>query len=220
MRPPIEPSWNHVLATEFEKSYFVTLAKKVQTAYQTSVVYPPVSLLFAALTHCPLPAVTVVILGQDPYHGPNQAHGLAFSVPDGVVVPPSLRNIYKEISADIGTPIPHTGNLTRLAEQGVLLLNSTLSVTSGHAASHKNWGWEQFTDVIIHTVSEKREHVVFLLWGASAIAKRSLIDEKKHVVLTASHPSPLSVYRGFSGCKHFSQANMYLTKHGQSPITW
>lgn len=216
----IEADWQTALATEWSKPYFVALTKKVQSAYDMSDVFPPSPQLFAAFTHCPLPTVKVVILGQDPYHGPGQAHGLAFSVPDGVVIPPSLRNIYKEITSDTGIPAPLSGNLTRLANQGVLLLNSTLTVAAGDPLSHSAWGWQEFTDAVIQTVSNEREHVVFLLWGAFAISKRSLINEQKHVVLTAPHPSPLSAHRGFLGCTHFSQTNASLTEHGQSPITW
>jgi uracil-DNA glycosylase len=220
MRPPTEPSWNQTLTTEFEKPYFVTLIQNVETAYQTSVIYPPVHELFAAFTQCPLPTVKVVILGQDPYHGPRQAHGLAFSVPDGVSVPPSLRNIYKEITNDLGIPAPTSGNLIRFAQQGVLLLNSSLSVAAGQPLSHQDWGWEEFTDAIIQAISRERTNVVFLLWGTFAISKRVLINEQKHLVLTAPHPSPLSAHRGFFGCRHFSQTNAYLTEHGQSAIVW
>ena len=220
MHVHIEDTWKHALAAEFEKPYFVALAKLVHEAYETNTVYPPPRELFAAFAHCPLPNVKVVILGQDPYHGPDQANGLAFSVHDTVPIPPSLRNIYKEIASDIGTPAPASGDLTRWADQGVLLLNSSLSVEAGKPASHTDFGWETFTDDVINTISLKRKHVVFLLWGAFAISKRHLINEQKHLVLTAPHPSPLSAHRGFLGCKHFSHTNRYLITHGESPIIW
>jgi uracil-DNA glycosylase len=183
-------------------------------------VYPTEENIFAALNLCPLGKVKVVILGQDPYHGPDQAHGLAFSVPDDIAIPPSLQNIYKEIATDIGIPIPLSGNLTKWAEQGVLLLNSTLTVAAGKPLSHAKYGWEQFTDAVITLVSEKHDNVVFLLWGSFAVSKRPLIDEGKHLVLTAPHPSPLSAYRGFFGCRHFSQCNDYLLAHHKQPIRW
>lgn len=216
----IETIWKKVLAAEFEKPYFVALTTRVQAAYQTGTVFPPASDLFAAFAHCPLSRVKVVILGQDPYHGPNQANGLAFSVREGVKIPPSLKNIYKELASDIGNVQPHSGDLTHWAEQGVLLLNSSLTVAAGVAASHSRWGWEQFTDAVIKTVSTERDHVVFLLWGAFAISKRTLIDEAKHLVLTSAHPSPLSAYRGFLGSKPFSTANAYLIATEQTPINW
>lgn len=220
MHVQIEDSWKWALAAEFEKPYFVALAEKVRVAYLSGVVFPPPKELFAAFAHCPLPTVKVVILGQDPYHGHGQANGLAFSVHESVPIPPSLRNIYKEIASDIGTPTPPSGDLTRWADQGVLLLNSSLSVAAGAAASHTGFGWETFTDNVINVISNKRKHVVFLLWGAFAISKRHLINEQKHLVLTAPHPSPLSAHRGFLGCKHFSKTNTYLQKTDQQPITW
>ncbi len=220
MHVHIEDSWKRALMAEFEKPYFVALAEKVRTAYQSTEVFPPAKELFAAFDHCPLPQVKVVILGQDPYHGRGQANGLAFSVRETVPIPPSLRNIYKEIQSDIGTPAPQSGNLARLADQGVLLLNSSLSVTAGTAASHAGWGWETFTDDVINVISNKRKHVVFLLWGAFAISKRHLVNEQKHLVLTAPHPSPLSAHRGFFGCKHFSKTNTYLKKTEQTEIVW
>jgi uracil-DNA glycosylase len=220
MNVAIEPSWKAALAPEFAKDYFITLREAVRQAYLTDTVYPPPKLLFHAFEQCPLPAVRVVILGQDPYHGPGQAHGLSFSVPKGVRIPPSLQNIYKEIAADVGTNAPADGNLERWAQQGVLLLNSTLTVRAGNAASHQKLGWEHFTDAVISTVSEQRSHVVFLLWGSFAGSKRVLIDETKHLVLTAPHPSPLSAHRGFFGCRHFSQTNQYLCDTGQTPIVW
>ena len=220
MHVALEQSWKNSLTTEFEKPYFNTLAARVKAAFLEGVVYPPPRELFAAFDHCPLPNVKVVILGQDPYHGVGQANGLAFSVHEGVTIPPSLRNIYKEILSDIGTPSHTTGDLTPWANQGVLLLNTSLSVAAGTPASHSNWGWEEFTDSVINVISNKRKHVVFLLWGAHAISKRHLINEQKHLVLTAPHPSPLSAHRGFLGCKHFSHTNRYLLTHGETPIIW
>lgn len=216
----IEPTWKTALATEFAEPYFMTLRERVRLAYQTEPTFPPPQDVFRAFTLTPLPRVSVVILGQDPYHGPGQAHGLAFSVKSGVAIPPSLQNIYKEIRSDIGTLVHDTGDLSAWAEQGVLLLNSTLTVRAGNAGAHQGWGWETFTDAVIKTISTEREQVVFLLWGNYAINKRFLIDETKHLVLTAPHPSPLSAHRGFLGCRHFSQTNVYLTKVGKSPILW
>jgi len=208
------------LATEFNKAYFLKLTKYVDNAYLEHAVFPPEKQIFSAFNHCPLPKVSVVILGQDPYHGPKQAHGLAFSVPEGIPVPPSLKNIYKEIESDIGCKTLTSGNLLPWAAQGVLLLNSTLTVTAGIASSHQSLGWETFTDAVIATISEKHEHVVFMLWGTYAQSKRQLIDETKHLILIAPHPSPLSAYRGFFGCKHFSQTNTYLQKQGKKAINW
>ncbi len=216
----LESSWKNLLQFELEKEYVTSLTVFVDTAYTLHDIYPAQQKIFNAFTLCPFPQVRVVILGQDPYHGPNQAHGLAFSVPDGVPIPPSLRNIYKEIKSDIGTTPSSSGNLERLATQGVLLLNSTLTVEAGKPGSHQKKGWEQFTDVVIEKISKEKTNVVFLLWGAYAESKRVLIDESNHLVLTATHPSPLSAYRGFFGCKHFSQTNKYLLKRGQLPITW
>jgi uracil-DNA glycosylase len=216
----IEPSWKAVLESEFEKPYFGHLTQSVRIAYETTTVYPPPRQVFAAFDLCPLPKVKVVILGQDPYHGPGQAHGLAFSVQESTPLPPSLLNIYKEIENDIGIPITRNGDLTRWAKQGVFLLNSTLTVQASEPGSHQRFGWEQFTNEVIRTLSEKTEHTVFLLWGAFAIAKRSYIDAGKHLILTAPHPSPLSAHRGFFGSKHFSQCNDYLAQHGKNPIQW
>lgn len=216
----LEDSWKTALASEFEEPYFKRLRTSVHEAYETGVAYPPPSQIFAALDTTPLPTVKVVILGQDPYHGPKQANGLAFSVNAAVAIPPSLQNIFKEIRRDVGNLALTDGDLTPWAKQGVLLLNSTLTVPHGQAGGHQPFGWEQFTDSIISVISETREHVVFLLWGAFAIAKRRLVDETKHLVLTAPHPSPLSAHRGFIGCSHFSQANHYLTKHDEEPIIW
>lgn len=215
----IEASWKQALTAEFHKPYWHQLTERVTNAYRTTTVYPPREALFTAFSLCPLPTVRVVILGQDPYHGPGQAHGLAFSVESGAI-PPSLRNIYKEITRDVRTPAPHTGNLTPWAIQGVLLLNTTLTVAAGAPGSHQGWGWEEFTTAVIETVSREQEHCVFLLWGAFAQSKRSSIDETKHLVLVAPHPSPLSAHRGFSQCGHFSQTNRYLSTHGTPPITW
>lgn len=221
MNVQIEPSWKEALEDEFEKEYFKKLTTQVREAYLSrEPVYPTPKLVFNAFTHTPVSEVKVVILGQDPYHGPDQAHGLSFSVPEGVAIPPSLRNIYKEIESDIGITPPPSGNLERWATQGVLLLNSTLTVRGGAAGSHQQFGWEQFTDAVIQLISEKREHVVFMLWGAFAQSKAAYIDESKHLILKAPHPSPLSAHRGFFGSKHFSQANAYLTEHDTKPIEW
>lgn len=221
MHEAIEPSWQNALASEFNKAYVSTLEKAVHDAYQKpEPVYPPAELIFNAFNQCPFEHVQVVILGQDPYHGPGQAMGLSFSVPDGVPIPPSLQNIYKEINADLNLPLPESGNLERWAAQGVLLLNSTLTVRAGCAGSHQHFGWEQFTDAVITKLTHEKDHLVFMLWGAFAQSKATLIDETNHLVLTAPHPSPLSAYRGFLGCRHFSQGNQYLSEHGKKPINW
>ncbi len=216
MKVKIETSWQQVLADEFAKDYFCTLAKTIRGKYLSNTVYPPPKLVFNAFNLCPFDQVKVVVLGQDPYHGPGQAMGLAFSVPEGVAVPPSLQNIYKEIETDIGTKGQESGNLKRWASQGVLLLNATLTVAKGQAASHQGLGWEQFTDAVIKAVSDRKERVVFLLWGAYARGKAKLINADKHLILEAPHPSPLSASRGFFGCRHFSLANDYL----KEPIVW
>ena len=216
----IEPSWKAVLADEFEKPYFSLLTSFVRKEYQTKQVFPPASLIFNAFNLCPFDKVKVVIIGQDPYHEVGQAHGLCFSVNDGVKFPPSLVNIFKEIERDYGKPMPQSGNLVRWANQGVFLLNATLTVCQGLAGSHQNKGWEEFTDRVIKEISDRKEHVVFLLWGSYAQRKGLVIDEKKHLVLKAVHPSPLSAYRGFIGCGHFRKANDYLTQHGETPIEW
>lgn len=218
----IEPSWKAALATEFEKEYFTKLVGEVRVAYLAGQppIYPPAPLIFNAFALCPFDKVKVVILGQDPYHGPGQAMGLSFSVPDGERVPPSLQNIYKEIHADLGTPIAASGNLEHWAKQGVLLLNATLTVEQSNAGSHQGKGWETFTDAVIQKISDEKEHVVFLLWGAYAGAKSALIDGTKHLVLKAPHPSPLSAHRGFLGCKHFSKCNEYLKENGLKEIEW
>lgn len=216
----IEESWKRRLADEFEKEYFVRLTDFVKSEYRQRAVYPPGPSMFNAFAHCPFDKVKVVILGQDPYHEPGQAHGLCFSVQDDVPFPPSLVNIFKEIQSDLGKPIPATGNLTRWADQGVLLLNATLTVRAHQAGSHQNRGWETFTDAVIHRLAQERSHIVYLLWGAYAQRKGAFIDGKKNLVLKSAHPSPLSAYRGFFGNKHFSQANDYLVATGQTPIDW
>ena len=220
MNVQIEESCKQHLAPEFEKDYFVRLTNFVRQEYQTTTVYPPGRLIFNAFNLCPFDQVKVVIIGQDPYHGPGQAHGLCFSVNDGVPFPPSLQNIFKEIQSDLGTPIPTTGNLTRWANQGVLMLNATLTVRAHQAASHQRQGWEEFTDAAIRALAEERENLVFILWGAYAQKKGAFIDRNKHLVLASAHPSPLSAYNGFFGNKHFSRANEYLIAHGQQPIQW
>lgn len=220
MQVKIEKSWQEVLQTEFDKPYFENLVGFVKQEYASRTIFPPAGQIFNAFNTCPFNNVKVVILGQDPYHGPGQAHGLCFSVNDGIQFPPSLQNIFKEITADLGIPAPKTGNLTRWAEQGVLLLNATLTVRASQAGSHQGKGWEEFTDAVIKTISEKAENVVFILWGSYAIKKKSLINASKHCILTAPHPSPLSSYRGFFGCKHFSQTNTYLTSKSKTPIEW
>lgn len=220
MNVKIEESWKKVLRGEFEKQYFIDLSTKVRDAYTNTSVFPPPKLIFNAFEHCHFDTVRVVILGQDPYHGPRQAHGLCFSVQDGVDIPPSLKNIYKEIHEDTGSPIAQTGDLTRWADQGVLLLNATLTVEKGRAGSHQGWGWEQFTDTVIQKISEEKEHIVFLLWGNYARGKKTLIDTSKHLALEAPHPSPLSAYSGFFGCQHFSKTNTYLQAHNKKTIDW
>lgn len=216
----IESSWKEKLAFEFEQPYFKALTQFVRTEYQTATVYPPPALLFNAFSHTPFDKVRVVILGQDPYHGPQQAHGLCFSVQDGVRQPPSLQNIFKEIQNETGAPIPLSGNLERWADQGVFLLNATLTVRASQAGSHQNKGWETFTDAVIKLLAEEKESLVFLLWGNYARQKASLIDQKRHLVLQAPHPSPFSAYSGFFGCNHFTRTNDYLTEHGFMPIKW
>mgnify|MGYP003803721021 CR=1 FL=1 len=218
--PTIEESWKKVLWEEFQSEYFASLKSFLVEERRVHTVYPPGPLIFNAFNSTPLPNVKVVILGQDPYHGPGQAHGLCFSVPEGIQAPPSLVNIFKEIEADLGIPVPKHGNLEAWATQGVMLLNATLTVRASNAGSHQNRGWEIFTNKVITTISEQREHVVFLLWGRYAQAKESLIDTGKHLVLKAAHPSPLSAYNGFTGCRHFSGANDYLRKHGIPEIDW
>ena len=220
MRVRIDESWREVLQTEFDKPYFELLTDFVRHAYRTTQCFPPAGQIFRAFDLCPFDKVRVVIIGQDPYHDVNQAHGLCFSVQDGVRIPPSLDNIYKELNRDLGKPIPTTGNLTHWAEQGVLLLNATLTVEAHKAGSHQGKGWEELTDAAIMALNEKREKIVFMLWGSYAQRKGKYIDRRKHLVLEAVHPSPLSAYRGFIGCGHFSQANNYLLQQGLAPIAW
>ncbi len=220
MNVQIEESWKRHLAPEFEKPYFVNLTDFVREEYGKGTVYPPGPMIFNAFNLCPFDRVKVVIIGQDPYHGPGQAHGLCFSVNDGIPFPPSLVNIFKEIGSDLGTPIPTTGNLTRWANQGVLLLNATLTVRAHQAGSHQNHGWEEFTDAAIRVLATERENLVFLLWGAYAQKKGAFIDRNRHLVLASVHPSPLSAYHGFFGNKHFSKTNEYLVAHGKEPIRW
>ena len=220
MNVRIDESWREVLQTEFDKPYFELLTDFVRHAYRTTQCFPPAGQIFRAFDLCPFNKVRVVIIGQDPYHDVNQAHGLCFSVQDGVRIPPSLDNIYKELNRDLGKPIPTTGNLTHWAEQGVLLLNATLTVEAHKAGSHQGKGWEELTDAAIMALNEKREKIVFMLWGSYAQRKGKYIDRRKHLVLEAVHPSPLSAYRGFIGCGHFSQANNYLLQQGLAPIAW
>ena len=216
----IENSWKEALKDEFEKPYFAALCDFVRQEYKTSTIYLPASLIFNAFNLCPMDKIKVVIIGQDPYHEPGQAHGLCFSVNDGVKFPPSLQNIYKEIASEYNQPMPQSGNLTRWAEQGVLLLNATLTVRAHLAASHQGKGWETFTDNVIKEVNDRCQNVVFLLWGSYAQKKEAYIDKSKHCVLKAAHPSPLSAYRGFFGCNHFILANNYLRKCGKEEIVW
>lgn len=216
----IEPSWKHALQEEFDKEYFVRLTDFVRNEYKTRLTFPPASLIFNAFDQCPFENVKVVILGQDPYHGDGQAHGLCFSVNDGVDFPPSLLNIFKEIERDLGKPMPSSGNLIRWAQQGVLLLNATLTVQAHIAGSHQGRGWETFTDAVIRKLATEKEQLVFMLWGSYAQQKGAFIDPNKHLVLKSVHPSPLSAYRGFIGNNHFSLANKYLKENGQSEINW
>jgi uracil-DNA glycosylase len=221
MNVRIEESWKKHLEPEFEKPYFSKLIEFVKAEYASTVVYPPGRLIFNAFDKCSFDNTKVVIIGQDPYHGVNQANGLSFSVNDGVQSPPSLQNIFKEIKDDLDIPIPRSGNLERWANQGVLLLNSTLTVRAGEAGSHQKKGWETFTDAVIKCVSEEKEDVVFMLWGKYAQDKGKVIDESKHCVLKAKHPSPMAAnYGGWFGTKHFSQANKYLVSKGLPPIQW
>lgn len=222
MEVSIDKSWKNVLQEEFDKPYFAALTQRVRQEYSTPgvVVYPKASRIFAAFNQCPFDKVKVVIIGQDPYHGPGQANGMCFAVNPDVEIPPSLRNIFKEIHDDTGSEIPDNGVLLRWAQQGVFLLNATLTVRAHTPKSHSGIGWEQFTDAVVERLSKERENLVFLLWGSDAIRKGSAIDRKKHLVLTAPHPSPLSAYRGFFGCRHFSKTNDYLIQHGLEPIEW
>ena len=220
MNIKIENSWDRYLSNEFQKEYFKNLSEFVDKQYQTNTVYPPKDKIFAAFRDCPFDKVKVVILGQDPYHEPNQANGLSFSVEDGVKFPPSLRNIFKEIENDIGVKPPLSGDLTKWAQQGVLLINATLTVEAHKAGSHQNKGWEEFTNAVIEKVDKNCDKIVFILWGAYAQRKGSFIDKSKHLVLTSAHPSPLSAYRGFWNNNHFSRCNQYLKDNGMSEIDW
>ena len=216
----IEEGWKKALSHEWEEPYFKELTAFVGERYRNARIYPPGSRIFAAFDECPFNNVKVVILGQDPYHGPGQANGLCFSVNPGVAMPPSLINIFKEIQSDTGAPMPDNGDLSRWASQGVLLLNATLTVEANRAGSHQGQGWEQFTDEVISRLSRDRDHLVFILWGSYAIRKSALIDQTRHLVLTSPHPSPLSAHRGFFGNHHFSRANAYLAASGETPVAW
>ncbi len=218
----IHPTWKAVLKDQFNKTYFQQIVTFLKTEKaQGKVIYPPGALIFNAFNTTPYDKISVVIIGQDPYHGPGQAHGLSFSVPTGIKPPPSLMNIFKELEKDIGIKMPEKyGNLTKWAEQGVLLLNAALTVRAGEPFSHAKYGWTEFTDTVITRLSEKKEGIVFLLWGKFAQEKQALIDETKHVVLKAAHPSPFSADKGFFGCKHFSKTNDILIKSGRNPIDW
>lgn len=216
----IETGWKRALGSEFSSDYFKNLANFIRSEYASGAVYPPASKIFAAFDACPFDKVKVVIIGQDPYHGPGQANGLAFSVNPGVAFPPSLRNILAEVQADTGVPIPASGDLNRWARQGVLLLNTSLTVRAGSPKSHSGIGWERLTDAAVRALATQRTGLVFLLWGSDAIRKSAMIDPSRHLILTSPHPSPLSAYRGFFGNKHFSKANEYLASQGQSPIIW
>lgn len=216
----LEPSWKNLLLAEFEKPYFLELTKFVKNEYFTKTVYPPAKFIFKALDSLPVDQVKVVILGQDPYHGPGQAHGLSFSVPDGVRPPPSLLNIYKEIETDLGHSTHSSGNLERWTKQGVLLLNATLTVAANSPGSHQNKGWENFTDAIIRALSDRKEPLVFILWGSYAQKKGAFIDTAKHLVLKSPHPSPFSAHSGFFGSRPFSRTNQFLLERGLPPIEW
>ena len=216
----IENDWLEPLSAEFKKPYYKELYTRIKTEYETRTIYPPAEDLFSAYAKTPLSKVKVVIIGQDPYHEPGQAHGMCFSVKPGIETPPSLVNIYKELQDDLGLYIPNNGYLEKWAEQGVLLLNTVLTVRAHAANSHKGLGWEEFTDASIKAVNELDHPVVYLLWGSNARAKKEFLNNPKHLVLEAPHPSPLSAYRGFFGCKHFSKCNDFLVKNGQSPIDW
>lgn len=220
MNVKIEGSWKNILKDEFEKPYFKLLTQFIRKEYSSQQIYPPAKLIFNAFDQCPFDQVKVVIIGQDPYHNPGQANGLCFSVNDGVRVPPSLINIYKEIKDDLGKNIPKSGNLERWSKQGVLLLNATLTVRAHQAGSHQGKGWEQFTDTVIDKLSNKRENLVFILWGSFAQRKGENIDANRHLILKSPHPSPLSAHRGFFGNKHFSKTNDYLIQKGKEPVDW
>lgn len=220
MNVRIADDWKQLLQQEFDKPYFEELTHFVRAEYAAGTIYPAGRNIFRAFDKCSVEALKVVIIGQDPYHGVGQANGLCFSVNDGVQFPPSLQNIFKEIQSDIGTPIPLSGNLDRWAEQGVLLLNSVLTVRAHQAASHAGHGWEQFTDAVVRVINEQKQGVVYMLWGSYAQKKGQVADPSRNLILKSVHPSPLSVYRGFFGCKHFSQANAYLESIGKEPIVW
>ena len=216
----IAEDWKQILNEEFSKPYFEELVKFVKEEYASREIFPKGSNIFRAFDKCPLDKLKVVIIGQDPYHGPGQANGLCFSVGEGVPFPPSLQNIFKEVHSDIGTPIPESGELDRWAEQGVLMLNAVLTVRAHEAASHAGRGWEHFTDAVVRAIAERKEGVVYMLWGSYAQKKGAIADPRRNLILRAVHPSPLSAYRGFFGCKHFSQANNYLRSIGKEPIIW
>ena len=220
MQVKIDKSWCDALKDEFNSEYFDKLSEYIHKRYKEAVVYPPPAQIFRAFDLCPFDKVKVVILGQDPYHGPNQAQGLSFSVKEGLRIPPSLINIYKELKSDLGVEIKTSGDLTRWAEQGVFLLNAILTVEASKPASHQKIGWEQFTDSVIKTLSDKRQNLVFILWGAYAIKKSELIDSTKHLIITSPHPSPFSAHNGFFGSKPFSNANKYLENHKEKSINW
>lgn len=220
VNPQIEDGWRLMLTEEFQSSYFLELKKYLIEEKKQYTIYPPSREIFSAFDLTPFEAVKVVILGQDPYHGPGQAHGLCFSVKHGVKTPPSLQNIYKELNTDLGLSVPNHGYLESWAKQGVLLLNAVLTVRRGQAGSHQKRGWERFTDAAIRCLSENRSNLVYILWGNYARAKKSLIDQDKHLILEAAHPSPFSANNGFFGCQHFSKANDYLQRHGKSPVDW
>ncbi|MBE6211370.1 MAG: uracil-DNA glycosylase [Rikenellaceae bacterium] len=220
MEVKIAQDWKEILSQEFEKPYFEELTRFVRDEYASHRIYPRGSNIFRAFDKCPFERLKVVIIGQDPYHGPGQAHGLCFSVAEGVPFPPSLQNIFKEVHADTGAEIPLSGNLDRWAEQGVLLLNAVLTVREHEAASHAGRGWETFTDAVVRAVAERKEGVVYMLWGSYAQRKGAIADPSRNLILKAVHPSPLSAYRGFLGCRHFSQANAYLASLGKEPIVW
>lgn len=212
--------WDEILKGEFDKEYYQSIHAFLKEEYKTHTIYPNMFDIFNALKYTPYESVKVVIIGQDPYHGPNQAHGLSFSVQDGIAPPPSLVNIFKELQADLGIPISKSGNLTKWAKEGVLLLNNVLTVRAATPNSHKGKGWEQFTDCVISHLNERKAPIVFLLWGANAKTKAKLITNPAHLILTSVHPSPLSAYNGFFGCKHFSKANDFLVSNGEKPIDW
>lgn len=220
MEVKIESSWKIVLKDEFEKTYFRNLTDFVKSEYRTYTVFPPGKLIFSAFEHTPFEKVKVVVIGQDPYHSKGQANGLCFSVADGVQLPPSLQNIFKELNDDLGVPVSQSGNLEKWANQGVLLLNATLTVREAQPASHQNKGWEQFTDAVIQKLSVEKQNLVFILWGAYAQKKGAIIDRSKHFIIQSAHPSPLSVYRGFFGSKAFSKTNEFLISIGKKPVRW